>query len=179
MHVGFKFGGGVSGARRCAAMIQVRKGSSGSVGFQVPTDAWRWFSFGRDSGFHRWLGFRAPFVRLILTLAYITKRLSEEEEEKDVIWLEGRQPSLYTWRVEAYTPPTLSPFRLLLDWFAFFINLHRLSATVYRLLPPTTGFHWLRHLARSWAMTTGFHRLPPPCAPLGRDSIPLLSLELR
>ena len=72
--------------------------------------------------------------------------------------------------VEAYMPPTLSPFRLLSARSTFFINLHRLCATVYRLLPPTIGFHGLRHLARPWALTTGFHRLPPPCAPVGCDT---------
>ena len=94
----------------------------------------------------------------------------KKKKKRSAISLEGRQPSLYTRRVEAYTPPTLSPFRLLLDGSAFFINLHLLCATVYRLLPPTTGFHRLRHLARPWALTTGFHRLPPPGAPMGRDN---------
>ena len=60
----------------------MRGNGSGLVGVRVPTDAWRWFRFGRGSGFHRWLGSHAPFVGLILTLGYITKRLSEEEEKK-------------------------------------------------------------------------------------------------
>ena len=65
-------------------------------------------------------------------------------------------------------PPTLSPFPLLLDGSAFFINHHRLHATVYRLLPPTTSFHCL--LPASTAFTTAFatsriyYRLPPPSA---------------
>ena len=107
----------------------------------------------------------------ILTLTYITKRLSEKKK-RNAISLEGREPSLYTRRVEAYTPPTLSPFRLLLDGCAFFINLHRLSATVYNLLPPTTGFQRLRHLARLlpastvFATSRAYYRLPPPSATL-------------
>ena len=69
------------------------------------------------------------------------------KKKRSTILLEGRQPSLYTRRVEAYTPPTLSPFRLHLDGSAFFINLHRLSAIVYHSLLPPTGFHRIRHLA--------------------------------
>ena len=80
----------------------------------------------------------------------------KKKKRKNAIQLEGRQPSLYTRRVEAYTPPTLSPFRLLLVGSAFFMNLHRLSATVYCLLPPTTGFHSLRHLARLLQASTSF-----------------------
>ena len=77
--------------------------------------------------------------------------------------MEGRQPSIYTRKIEAYAPLTLSPFQLLLAGSVFFINLHRLGpalATVYRLLPASTAFC---HLAR------------PVCL----DSIPLLSVELR
>ena len=77
-------------------------------------------------------------------------------KKRSTIPLEGTQSSLYTRRVEAYTPPTLSPFRLLLDGSAFFINLHWLSAIDYRLLPPLTGFHRLRHLARLLPASTGF-----------------------
>ena len=114
-----------------------------------------------------------------MTLAYITKRLSEEEEKKHDL-VEGRQPSLYTRRVEAYTPPTLSPFRLLLDESAFLINLHRLCATLFYLLLPATGFHRLPHrlchlvrlLPASTAFATAFatlhayYRLPLPSATL-------------
>ena len=78
------------------------------------------------------------------------------KKKKSTIPLEGRQPSLVTQRVEAYTPPTLSLFRLLLDGSAFFINLPRLSATVYRLLPPPTGFHRIRYLARLLPASTAF-----------------------
>ena len=126
---------------------------------------------------------------LILTLAYITKRLSEEEKEKKrhpvggptalLIYSEGR--GLHT-----SNPP---PFRLLLDKSAFFINLHRLSATVYRLLPPPTGFHRLRHLARllpastAFATSRAYYRLPPPSpprAPMGPDNrLPPPSATLR
>ena len=84
-----------------------------------------------------------------------------QKKKRNAIELEGRQPSLYTRRVEAYTPPTLSPFWLLLDGSGFFINLHRLCATVYRLLPPTTGFHRRRHLARLLPASTAF---APSCA---------------
>ena len=87
--------------------------------------------------------------------------------------MEGRQPPLYTRRVEAYTPPTLSPFWLLLAGSAFFINLHRLDsalANVYRLRPPPAGFHRSPPpRAPVGRDTTGFHRLPPPHAPVGRD----------
>ena len=115
---------------------------------------------------------------LILTLAYITKRLSEEEKEKKrhpvggqtalLIYSEGR--GLHT-----SDPP---PFRLLLDGSAFFINLHQLLATGYRLLPPPTGFHRLRHLARllpastAFATSRAYYLLSPPSpprAPLDRD----------
>ena len=78
------------------------------------------------------------------------------KKKRSAISLEGRQPSLYTRRVEAYTPPTLSPFRLLLDGSAFFINFHRLSATVYRLLPLPTSFRRIRHLARLLLASTAF-----------------------
>ena len=80
----------------------------------------------------------------------------KKKKKRSAISLEGRQPFSYTRRVEAYTPPTFSPFQLLLDGSAFVINLHRLDATVYCLLPPITGFHLLRHLARLLPASTAF-----------------------
>ena len=94
------------------------------------------------------------------------------KKKRSAISLEGRQPSLYTRRVEAYMPPTLSPFRLFLDGSAFFINHHRLSATVYRLLPPTTGFHRLRHLARQLSASTAFRHLARLCAVTEMRDVP-------
>ena len=128
---------------------------------------------------------------LILTLAYITKRLSREEEEKKR-HLVGGQTALLIYSegrgLHASDPlPFPAPFRRvrLLHQPALALG-HRLPspAAYYRLLPPspprapTTSSHRLHHLARPWALTTGFHRLPPPCAPLGRDMHVLPSVWL-
>ena len=110
-------------------------------------------------------------VGLNLTSTYITKRLSEEERE--IISIEGGQPSLYTLRVGGLlATDTLSFWRLLAE-STFFINppLAPLSfyclvptpATFYRLLPPST---------------VSCRLLPPSvlCAPATCDSrlLPLL-----
>ena len=117
-----------------------------------------------------------------MTLAYITKRLSEEEKkEHDLV---GGQTALLIYsegrglRTSDPLPfPALSSRVRLLDQPSPALG-HRLPspAASYRLpppsppRPPTIGFRRLRHLARPWALTTDFHRLPLPCAPLGRDS---------
>ena len=119
---------------------------------------------------------------LILTLAYITKRLSEEEKkERDLV---GGQTALFIYS-ECRGLHTSDPLpfpapssRVRLLYQPLPALSHRLPspAAYYRLPPPspprqpTTGFHRLRHLGRPWALTTGFHRLPPPCAPLGSDT---------
>ena len=122
---------------------------------------------------------------LILTLAYITKRLSEEEEKKRDLF--GGQTALFIYSegrgLHASDPlPFPAPSRrvCLLHQTSLALR-HPLPspAACYRLPPPsppplpprapTTSFHRLRHLVRLWALTTGFYRLPPPCAPLGHD----------
>ena len=119
---------------------------------------------------------------LILTLAYITKRLSEEERKEHdlvggqtalLIYLEGR--GSHTSNPLPF--PGLSSRVCLLHQPSLALGYHLLSSAAYYRLqppapprPPTTGFYGLRHLVRLWALTTGFHRLPPPCALLGRDN---------
>ena len=91
-----------------------------------------------------------------------------KKKKRHAIQVEGTQPFIYTRRDEAYTPPTLSPFRLLLDGSVFFINLHRLCATLFHLLPPATDFprlrHRLCHLARLLPASTAFRHLARPLA---------------
>ena len=91
------------------------------------------------------------FVFLNLTSTYLTTRLSEEERKKcDPVG--GRTALLIYPEAQGLLASDPLPFRLLLAGSAFFINLHRLClalATVYHLLPPTTGFQRLRHLARA------------------------------
>ena len=106
-----------------------------------------------------------------LTLAYITKRLSEEEEKKErhlvggrialLIYSEGR--GLHTSNPLPFPAPSS---RVCLLHQPSPALGHRLPspAAYYRLPPPSPP------RARPWALTTGFHRLPPPCAPLGRDN---------
>ena len=109
---------------------------------------------------------------LILTLAYITKRLSDEEKkERDLIggqtalliYSEGR--GLHTSDPLPFPAPS-SRVRLLHQPSPAWIGSHP-------RLPPPTGFHRLRHLARLWPWppTIGFHYLPPPCAPVGHDKV--------
>ena len=102
--------------------------------------------------------------RLILTLAYITNRLSEEGRECDLVG--GRTALLIYPEGQACSLPTLSFFRLLPAGSALLLNLGRPSSvsavfrhllphpTAFcRLPPPTTTFRHLRYLARPWAVT--------------------------
>ena len=139
---------------------------SGSVGVRVRTR----FGFGRGSG-SGGLGFPQAVVTcatvgLNLTSTYLTKRLSEEERERDAISLEGGQPSLYTLRVGGLLISDPLTFRRLLAGSTFFINFRRLFSAptaVYRLLPPPTASRRLP------PPSTTFHPLPPPYAPVARD----------
>ena len=109
---------------------------------------------------------------LILTLAYITKRLSEEETERDLVG--GRTALLIYPEGQACSPPTLSFFRLLLAGSAFFLNLGRpssASAVFRHLLPLPTAY------CRLPPPPTTFCRLPPP--PTAFRHLPSLSAASR
>ena len=126
-------------------------------------------------GFLRVAQITCASVGLILTLVYITKRLSEEEEEMKrnlvrgktalLIYSEGR--GLHT----SDSLPCLAPSRRvrLLHQPALALR-HRLPspAAYYRLPPPSPPPSPPR------APTTGFHRLPPLCAPMGRDTLDVI-----
>ena len=115
------------------------------------------FRFGRGSD-SVGLGFpqaavTCTAVGLNLTSTYLTKRLREEERERDAISLEGGQPSLYTLRVGGLLISDPLTFRRLLAGSTFLINFRRLFSAptaVYRLLPPSTHFH---RLTRPWPVT--------------------------
>ena len=105
-----------------------------------------------------------------MTLAYITKRLSEEEKKHHpvggqtalLIYSEGR--GLHTSDPLPFPAPSRR-IRLLHQPSPALGHRLPSPAASYWLPPhsppraPTTGFHRLRHLARPRALTTGFHRL--------------------
>ena len=146
---------GISGARKCVVRVQVRYGFGVQVryGFgvqvRVPTG-----------------GSHVRSLRgLILTLAYITKRLSEEEKKRHpvggqtalLIYLEVR--GLHTCDPLPFPAPSRR-IRLLHQPSPALGHRLPSPAASYRLpspsppRAPTTGFHRLRHLARLWAVTS-------------------------
>ena len=112
-----------------------------------------------------------------LTSTYITKRLREQERE--IMLVEGGQPSLYTLRVGGLLATDPLSFWCLLARSTFFINPRRLcSASTasyrllppptasYRLLPPATACYHLLPYTRLRPVTAAslesFCRIPPP-----------------
>ena len=156
---------------------------SGSVLIRGSGSVWIWVHTGGSHVRSLW--------GLILTLAYITKRLSEEEEEKKRHLVGGQIALLIHSECEGLHASDPLPFpapsrrvRLLHQPSPAFGNRLPSPAAYNRLLPPspprapTTGFHRIHHLACPWALTTGFHRLPPPCMPLGCDNHGQMNLHL-